>query len=216
MIDLNYISKKHKLTKLEKNILDFIISNIQDKRKVSIRNVAFENFTSTSVIYKCIKKIGYSSYSNFIYSLNNDKISLFSKDYIFQENESFKKAIQLLISNKQKLFMFVTIGIANNISSYMNEKLALLGIRSICNAHIQLLDKNFSKEIILICISESGETDSLVDIFKIAKKNKIETISFLGKKNSTIENLSSVSIILPENIFFADVIIVFENMLKQL
>ena len=81
MIDVNYICKKHKLTILEKSILEFIVQNIQDKKRISIRNVALENFTSTSVIYKCVNKIGYTSYSNFIYFLKTNNNSLKTYDY---------------------------------------------------------------------------------------------------------------------------------------
>lgn len=216
MIDINYICKKHKLTILEKTILEFIVQNIQNKKKISIRNVALENFTSTSVIYKCMSKIGYSSYSNFIYFLKINNNSLISKDYSFEENESFKKAINLLKKNKDKLFMFTSTGIANNISSYMNERLALLGIRSISNSHIQLLENYFSKDIILITLSQSGETKSVIDILKIATKNKIRSLSFIGKKDTTIENLSDISLISTNDIFFADVITIFEEILKRI
>jgi DNA-binding MurR/RpiR family transcriptional regulator len=216
MIDINYICKKHKLTNLEKNILEFIVSNIHNKKKISIRNVAAENFTSTSVIYKCMKKIGYSSYSNFIYFLKTNDSSLISKDSSFEENESFKKAVFLFKENKDKLFMFTSTGIATNISSYMNEKLALLGIRSISNSHIQLLEKPFSKDVILITLSQSGETESVIDILKIAKKNKVKSLSFIGKKDTTIESISSINLISNNVIFFADVITIFEEILKRI
>lgn len=216
MIDINYICKKHKLTILEKNILEFIVENIHDKKEISIRNVATKNFTSTSVIYKCMNKIGYTSYSNFIYFLKNNSNSLISKNYSFQENSSFKKAIQLFKENRDKLFMFTSTGIANNISSYMNERLALLGIRGIANGHIQLLENTFSKDVILITISQSGETESVIDILKIAKKNKIKSISFIGKKDSTIESISDINLISNNDIFFADVITIFEEILKRI
>lgn len=216
MIDINYICKKHKLTILEKTILEFIVQNIQNKKKISIRNVALENFTSTSVIYKCMNKIGYSSYSNFIYFLKINNNSLISKNCSLEENESFKKAVILLKKNKDKLFMFTSTGIANNISSYMNERLALSGIRSISNSHIQLLENYFSKDIILITLSQSGETESVIDILKIATKNKIKSLSFIGKKDTTIENLSDISLISTNDIFFADVITIFEEILKRI
>ncbi|WP_418966193.1 MurR/RpiR family transcriptional regulator [Cetobacterium sp.] len=216
MIDVNYICKKHKLTILEKSILEFIVQNIQDKKRISIRNVALENFTSTSVIYKCVNKIGYTSYSNFIYFLKTNNNSLISKNYPLEENDSFKKAISLFKQNKDKLFMFTSTGIANNISSYMNERLALLGIRSISNGHIQLLETSFTKDVILITLSQSGETESVIDILKIANRNQIKSISFIGKKDTTIESVSDVSLISNSDIFFADVITIFEEILKRL
>ncbi|MCQ8213496.1 hypothetical protein NON08_13395 [Cetobacterium somerae] len=216
MINVNYICKKHKLSTLEKSILEFIVENIQNKKKISIRNVAIENFTSTSVIYKCMNKIGYTSYSNFIYFLKTNHSSLISKGYSFEENESFKKAITLFKENKDKLFMFTSTGIANNISSYMNERLALIGIRGISNGHIQLLETSFAKDVILITLSQSGETESVIDILKIANKNKIKSISFIGKKDTTVESLSNINLVSNNDIFFADVITIFEEILKRI
>ena len=101
--------------------------------------------------------------------------------------------IKILTSNPDSLIMFLSVGIANNITSYMNERITLIGRRSIANTHLQLLNKNLTNDTVLIVVSESGETDSLLDMIKEANSNNIPIISFVGKNNSSIAKLSTFS-----------------------
>lgn len=149
MIDIKYLSKKHQLTSLETNILLYISDNIENKQNISIRKVATSNFTSTSVIYRCIKKIGFDSYMNFIYFLKNRKIL---EHNISTLDNNFNSGINLLTKHKDSLIMFISTGIGNNIANYMNERLILKGIRSISNCHLQLLEKNNSNKLLLVII----------------------------------------------------------------
>ena len=200
MLDINYLVKKHKLNDLEKNILLYIQNKISENQKLSIRETAKENYTSTTVIYSCIKKIGFQSFTDLIFYLKNpsDKSNSCEIDLTIP--------LKILKENSDPLIMFCSIGIANNITSYMNERMALLGKRSISNAHLQLLENSTTKKIVLFVVSESGETQSLLDIIQIAKKNGIPIISFLGKASSSIEKSSDFSFILNHGIFFANVI----------
>ena len=97
--------------------------------------------------------------------------------------------------------MFLSVGIANNITSYMNERITLIGRRSIANTHLQLLNKNLTNDTVLIVVSESGETDSLLDMIKEANSNNIPIISFVGKNNSSIAKLSTFSFELKKEYF---------------
>lgn len=213
MIDIKYLSKKHQLTSLETNILLYISDNIENKQNISIRKVATNNFTSTSVIYRCIKKIGFDSYMNFIYFLKNRKIL---EHNISTLDNNFNSGINLLTKHKDSLIMFISTGIGNNIANYMNERLILKGIRSISNCHLQLLEKNNSNKLLLVIISQSGETKSILDILKFASLNKIDSISFLGVNNSTIEKFSTTSLILKEKIFYSEVIKIFEELIDKI
>jgi DNA-binding MurR/RpiR family transcriptional regulator len=210
LLDINYIVKKHKLNDLEKNILLYIQNRINENQKLSIRETAKANYTSTSVIYSCIKKIGFKSFTDLVFYIknSNEKIEVLDK-------LNFSIPLEILKKNSDPLIMFSSIGIANNITSYMNERLALLGKRSISNGHLQLLE-NSNNNIILFVVSESGETESLIDIIHIAQKNQVPIISFLGKKDSSIEKLSTFSFVLNHGIFFADVLSTFEHLTSKI
>lgn len=210
LLDINYIVKKHKLNDLEKDILFYIQNKILQNQKLSIRETAKDNYTSTSVIYSCIKKIGFKSFTDLIFHIknSNDKVEILDKS-------NLSIPLEIIKSYSDPLIMFCSIGIANNITSYMNERMALLGKRSISNGHLQLLG-NSNNKVILFVVSESGETESLLDMIQIAKKNEVPIISFLGKKDSSIEKFSNYSFVLNHGIFFADVISTFEHLISKI
>lgn len=186
MLDIDYIVKKHRLNSLEKDILTSIQEKILKQEKISIREVAKINYTSTSVIYNCIKKIGFNSFTDLIFYIKNSKTEV-------DIDDDLTLPIKILTSNPDSLIMFLSVGIANNITSYMNERITLIGRRSIANTHLQLLNKNLTNDTVLIVVSESGETDSLLDMIKEANSNNIPIISFVGKNNSSIAKLSTFS-----------------------
>ena len=209
MLDIDYIVKKHRLNSLEKDILTSIQEKILKQEKISIREVAKINYTSTSVIYNCIKKIGFNSFTDLIFYIKNSKTEV-------DIDDDLSLPIKILTSNPDSLIMFLSVGIANNITSYMNERITLIGRRSIANTHLQLLNKNLTNDTVLIVVSESGETDSLLDMIKEANSNNIPIISFVGKNNSSIAKLSTFSFEIEKGIFFAEVINSFEKLLSKI
>ena len=209
MLDIDYIVKKHRLNSLEKDILTSIQEKILKQEKISIREVAKINYTSTSVIYNCIKKIGFNSFTDLIFYIKNSKTEV-------DIDDNLTLPIKILTSNPDSLIMFLSVGIANNITSYMNERITLIGRRSIANTHLQLLNKNLTNDTVLIVVSESGETDSLLDMIKEATSNNIPIISFVGKNNSSIAKLSTFSFEIEKGIFFAEVINSFEKLLSKI
>lgn len=209
MLDIDYTVKKHRLNSLEKDILTSIQEKILKQEKISIREVAKINYTSTSVIYNCIKKIGFNSFTDLIFYIKNSKTEV-------DIDDNLTLPIKILTSNPDSLIMFLSVGIANNITSYMNERITLIGRRSIANTHLQLLNKNLTNDTVLIVVSESGETDSLLDMIKEANSNNIPIISFVGKNNSSIAKLSTFSFEIEKGIFFAEVINSFEKLLSKI
>ena len=209
MLDIDYIVKKHRLNSLEKDILTSIQEKILKQEKISIREVAKINYTSTSVIYNCIKKIGFNSFTDLIFYIKNSKTEV-------DIDDNLTLPIKILTSNPDSLIMFLSVGIANNITSYMNERITLIGRRSIANTHLQLLNKNLTNDTVLIVVSESGETDSLLDMIKEANSNNIPIISFVGKNNSSIAKLSTFSFEIEKGIFFAEVINSIEKLLSKI
>lgn len=209
MLDIDYIVKKHRLNSLEKDILTSIHEKVLKHQKISIREVAKINYTSTSVIYNCIKKIGFNSFTDLIFHMKNSKNEI-------DIDDDLNIPIEILTSNPDSLIMFLSVGIANNITSYMNEKMTLIGRRSIANTHLQLLNKNLTNNVVLIVVSESGETDSLLDMIREATLCNIPIISFVGKRNSTIARFSTFTFELDKGVFFAEVINNFENLLSKI
>ena len=227
-MDFKYLIDKYQLNDTETTILKYLQENILDLKKIGIRKVAKDNYTSTTTVYKLCKKLNFEGYSDMIYhftyssqiddSETNIDIYTNTNKQIDNNLEEFNS---ILKKYENKLIMFVSTGISQTIANYMNERLSVNGYRSIANAHLQLLSKNHKNEVLVFAISRSGETKSIIDILEQARNNDIEVISFVGNANSKIAKLSTLPIIIqgqddfaklknPPNTFFSELLLIFE------
>jgi len=227
-MDFKYLCDKYQLNDTETTILKYLQENILDLKKIGIRKVAKDNYTSTTTVYKLCKKLNFEGYSDMIYhftyssqiydSETNIDIYTNTNKQIDNNLEEFNS---ILKKYENKLIMFVSTGISQTIANYMNERLSVNGYRSIANAHLQLLSKNHKNEVLVFAISRSGETKSIIDILEQARNNDIEVISFVGNANSKIAKLSTLPIIIqgqddfaklknPPNTFFSELLLIFE------
>lgn len=227
-MDFKYLCDKYQLNDTETTILKYLQENILDLKKIGIRKVAKDNYTSTTTVYKLCKKLNFEGYSDMIYhftyssqiddSETNIDIYTNTNKQIDNNLEEFNS---ILNKYKNKLIMFVSTGISQTIANYMNERLSVNGYRSIANAHLQLLSKEYKNEVLVFAISRSGETKSIIDILEQARNNDIEVISFVGNANSKIAKLSTLPIIIqgqddfaklknPPNTFFSELLLIFE------
>ena len=232
-MNFEYLCSKYQLNNTEKLILQYLCNNIHNLKKLGIRKVAKDNYTSTTTIYKLCKKLNFEGYSDMIYNLsystnltNNSIIDIYSNTNK-QIDTNLQLFIEILKKYKNKLIMFVSTGISQTIVNYMNERLAVNGYRSIAIAHLQILSPEYKEEVLVITISQSGETKNLVDILNQAKNSEIDIISFVGNSNSQIAELSTLSIIIQgqnkfsslqnqPNTFFSELILVFECFISNL
>ena len=227
-MDFKYLCDKYQLNDTETTILKYLQENILDLKKIGIRKVAKDNYTSTTTVYKLCKKLNFEGYSDMIYhftyssqiddSETNIDIYTNTNKQIDNNLEEFNS---ILKKYENKLIMFVSTGISQTIANYMNERLSVNGYRSIANAHLQLLSKNHKNEVLVFAISRSGETKSIIDILEQARNNDIEVISFVGNANSKIAKLSTLPITIqgqddfaklknPPNTFFSELLLIFE------
>lgn len=227
-MDFEYLSTKYNLNTVENSILRYLYHNIDDLKKIGIRKVAQDNFTSTTTIYKLCKKLNFEGYSDMIYHIcysNKDTESEPIVDVYTnaskQVNSNLDEFSKILNKSKNKLIMLLSAGISQTIANYINERFAINGFRSIANTHLQLLSEDNKNEVLLVVISNSGETDNLVDITTKAHDCGIKIISFTGNKNSTISKLSDLPILIqgqdhfgflrnPPDTFYSELLLIFE------
>ena len=156
-MDFKYLCDKYQLNDTETSILKYLQENISDLKKIGIRKVAKDNYTSTTTVYKLCKKLNFEGYSDMIYhftyssqiddSETNIDIYTNTNKQIDNNLEAFNN---ILKKYENKLIMFVSTGISQTIANYMNERLSVNGYRSIANAHIQLLSKENKDEVALL------------------------------------------------------------------
>lgn len=227
-MDFKYLIDKYQLNDTETSILKYLQENISDLKKIGIRKVAKDNYTSTTTVYKLCKKLNFEGYSDMIYHFtyssqiddSETNIDIYT-NINKQIDNNLEEFNSILKKYENKLIMFVSTGISQTIANYMNERLSVNGYRSIANAHLQLLSKNHKNEVLVFAISRSGETKSIIDILEQARNNDIEVISFVGNANSKIAKLSTLPIVIqgqddfaklknPPNTFFSELLLIFE------
>ena len=109
---------------------------------------------------------------------------------------NFSKCIDLIIDCKGTV-VISGIGKSGNIGKKITSTLASLGTPSIFLHTSDAFHGDLGilrKEDLLICISNSGETDELVRLLNYAKRNGIKSIAITGNVNSTISKEASISL----------------------
>lgn len=233
-MNFEYLCYKHQLTDLEQSILKYLYDNIDDLKKIGIRKVAKDNFTSTTSIYKLSKKLGFDGYADLIYNISYSYQSDEKEPYESIHENAYKQInnnlddfTELLNKSKDKLIMLLGVGLSQIIANYMNERLAMRGFKTLATTHMQFLSEENKNNVLLMVVSHSGETISIKEVVESAKASDIDIISFVGNPNSTIAKLSTLSITLQgfdrlpnskntTNTFFPELLLVFESFLSNI
>lgn len=208
-LDINKIVDKYQLSKVEENILIYMINNIRDVKEIGVRGIAKENYTSTTTIMNLAKKMGYSGFLDMYYNLNfilKDKKNYFSSEknnkyygvdieelLALIEDKNISEFIDLLIENKNEIIYTTGLGFSYSIAQYFTRKLIVLGFNCIYSEAYESYDVNAIKGKLFINISKSGETDFLIKASESAKKNGIKIVSFTGEAENTLAKISDIN-----------------------
>lgn len=219
-MNINHLCDKYELNDLEIQIVEYMKDNIKQLKTIGIRQMAKENFTSTSTIYKLCDKFGFNGYSDMIYHLTStkDHFSTYNTKYT-----EYKEKFLSLINGNKHIVIF-GLGFSAPIAEYMHQRLTLKGYHSISVVHMEMFQNILEKNTVFIVISHSGKTIRLIDIINSAKNNNIPVISFVADKESAIFKESTLPISIgyydsfsyelnKKNTFFGETIIAFEHLL---
>lgn len=193
-MNIENLIEKYQLNDSESRALRFMDQNKEGLKKIGIREVAKHAYVSTATIVNMCKKIGFSGYSELVFSLQPATVSLAPISDTLVTQEEILHFSQLLNQYKDKRMMVLASGFSQNIANYMSESLNLYGFRATANSHLEFLRENVSEEILLFIISNSGDTQRLVELADTAKKHHMATIAFVGEKKSKIGDLSCLTI----------------------
>lgn len=236
-LDIYKIVDKYQLSKIEENILNYIITNIENVKEIGVRGIAKENYTSTTTIMHLSKKIGYTGFLDMYYNLNfrlKDKKSYFisqknNKYYgtnleellSLIESKEINDFINLLTENKGEIIYTCGQGFSQSIAEYITKKLLTLGFSCIYSDIHESYDVNAIKAKLFINVSKSGETEGLLKLSESAKINGIKVVSFTGDGDNTLAKGSDINFKLYDmnamddrnklaNSFYANVLMLFE------
>ena len=220
-MNIQHLIEKYELNNLEKQIVSYMQKNISQLKSIGIRQMAKDNYTSTSTIYKLCNKFGFKGYSDMIYHLTS------AKDTTINFNEKYldyKKEFSSLMSDKSKRIIVFGLGFSAPIAEYMQQRLTLLGYSAMCVVHMEMFSQHFFDNTIFIVVSYSGKTPRLNEMIETAYHNHVPIISFIGNPQSPIIQLSTLPIVIEQydsfshdlnrpNTFFGEAIIAFETLL---
>ena len=219
-MNIHHLVEKYELNDLEKQIIAYIQDHQHDLKSIGIRQMAKDNYTSTSTIYKLCNKFGFSGYSDMIYhlTLTQDK-----KENSLQSHHELKKQFMSLIQDKSKRIIVFGLGFSAPIAEYIQQRLTLFGYATMSVVHMEMFHPSLQDNTIFIVISYSGKTHRLNEIVENASKNHIPVISFIGNKDSTIYEKSTLPFVIGHYdsfshdlnqpiTFFGEVIIAFETL----
>ncbi|MBU3110214.1 MurR/RpiR family transcriptional regulator [Clostridium lacusfryxellense] len=241
---INKLLQNSELTLLERNVLKYIVLNIDTVIKMGVRGIAKANYTSTSTIMRLSKKLGYTGFVDMHYHL----LPLIRKNESgFEDSNNFlpKQQLDLLlkyITEKQindfldcldekseKIKFIYATGFSAIAADYINKKLLVLGKRCILSSgtdSASVFENNLDYINTMFVISKSGETRQVLSKVKTAKENKIKVISFTGETDNSISRIADVSFKIQDsdrlddgntspNMFFPNLLTLFEFLIYK-
>lgn len=220
-MNIEHLSEKFELNDLEKQIVSYIQEHLIELKSIGIRQMAKDNYTSTSTIYKLCKKFGFDGYSDMIYHLTSTKDN-HTINY-HEQYRSFYQQFQSLLQDHSKRIIVFGLGFSAPIAEYMQQRLTLLGYSTMCVVHMEMFSQHFLIIPFYCCIL-FRKTPRLNEMIETAYHNHVPIISFIGNPQSPIIQLSTLPIVIEQydsfshdlnrpNTFFGEAIIAFETLL---
>ncbi|MFT8313123.1 MAG: MurR/RpiR family transcriptional regulator [Clostridium sp.] len=233
--DIYKIADNYKLTETERQILEYILENIESVLNKGVREVANINYTSAATIIKLSKKLGYTGYVDMLYRLNfmikNHKenqehtsdITSFIADI---DKQIIEKFVSMLITHRNDIIFITATGFSDAVAEFLWRKMLVLGFKCIKTNSYGVYDNNQIGGTLVIGISKSGETESVTKVIDYAVKNSLDIITFTGSNNDHMAKQSTLhfSILddkelddrnITANYFYARVMIVIEYLLDK-
>ncbi len=231
------------LSEEETKIITSIIHHIERGEKRSgIQQIAAENFVSPTFIMKMCKRLGFDGYSELYYYLTQragaeaesasaDALRDLVDNYSDEQVNEFCNILWQM--REQKMFV-VGNGFSALVANYIVQRLAVCGFMVFNSVHFydfmifheqsEQLDTNIDPSAI-IAISQSGESDSVINDVKNARQNGFKVISFTKREESTLAQLSDITFIIDgtkqmlvsaiPNPFFGRSILAFEELMAR-
>lgn len=196
-IESRVLENSDKFSKSEKEIINYIFSNPEEVRKMSLAKLAKTLYVSESSIFRLCKKIGLSGYSELRFELAN----LSSDDFTAKEDiastveEGAQKTFKYFntldlnkffaaIKNAKTIYLYSTGWAQELIAKYIEHELFVVGKRAVtlpsAVEELRIVNEEAEKGDMLFIISFSGDN--------IAVNEELKRVQLLN------DNLVTVSL----------------------
>lgn len=195
------------LNETEAKIYRYVIDSIDDIARLGVRELANDTFTSTATVIRMYKKLGcnsfeefkhalYSYFHNDQFSLENEKKSL-SKTMEFLMSSDFDRVIDQatdLIMASRSMTIF-GIGNSGAIARYGARYLSNVGYFAVAVGDpFYPPDLRTDENTLAIVVSESGETNELIDQLMNYKSRGAKVIVITAAPHSTLALMADLVI----------------------
>jgi RpiR family glv operon transcriptional regulator len=218
-VDFFEITSKHiqMLNNSEKELYNFIIQNMEDVKKSTIRELAAKCYVSPATIIRFLRKIGFSGYSDFIailkytdvdlaedhnpFVVSQDKYQLEYLKNIYEsvrvlEMQKLTRVLELLGQNPRIVVM--ARGLNKSVGHYFEYLFSGLGFEvTFPEDHYfrKMLLNGIRNTDLVFLFSYGGEDKELIEDLELMKvKSKATIISITSANNNSVQNLSDINL----------------------
>lgn len=232
-MDLELLLKNKKLTDIEKELIKYINSNIDNLEGVGVRQIASQHFTSPATVVRMSKKLGFSGYVELYHYLKNNKEQAETNrqsaivDYHVDDlkiQDYSRQIRQIYNESNQKIILIYATGFSGIAGEYLSKKLLVNGISVIYLSEkdsVAIIENNVKNISMFIGISKSGKTNRLIDKMEFIKQYNVPIILFTGNEQSEAHRLADITFLVEDdrkmdgqnkefNSFFGKLLLVIE------
>lgn len=218
-MDFFDITSKHiqMLNNNEKELYNFIIHNMEDVKKATIRELAAKCYVSPTTIIRFLRKIGFSGYSDFIAILKYTDVDLvenhnpfvvsqdkYQIEYLKNIYESVRvldkqkvERIMQLLEGKPRIVVMAR-GLNKSVGHYFEYLFSGLGFEVIFpedHYFRKMLLNGIRNTDLVFFFSYGGEDMELIeDLEHMNVKSKATIISITSANNNSVQNLSDINL----------------------
>lgn len=211
MIDKRQISKLYaaaKLSETERDVLEYLLNNIDTIQELGIRAVAQACFTSMTTVMRLSKKLGYSGYREMVYDLTHLQRASQELGHDLKSNavhfsyqlDSLKLFIDAL--RQKRLIGLNGEGFSRIVAEYMTHKLAGMGFKAVMQDFLetdQFLEA-FSNEIdCMVLVSKSGQTEAILEMARACQSAGVLSAAFTGNAGSELASAADIVFIIQDD-----------------
>ena len=204
------------LNKTERLLFEYVVKNMDKVKDMGIRELAAEQFLSTTTIFRFTKKLGFSGYADFVRSLviaTYDKQDVvmpevvtghdYSEEYLKNIMESIRvmsskqvdKVVDLLM-DKPNIYI-LTDENTHTIGQYCERLFIGLDFHAYFPEtayQMKNLANRIAENDMIISLSYSGKDKMMINLIKkVFVKERPHLLSITSAENNPLENLSDTN-----------------------
>lgn len=209
-VDITKLIQDKKLTDTERQVLEYILDHLDGALAQGVRDIARENYTSTSTIMRLSHKMGYAGFVDMCYKLrtltqeHTEQISEaqnfldgFNLDSLLEYNayDQLKRCAQYIAGLNGKFIFVYATGFSGLVGNYLANKLTNMGRLCLFASggdSVGIFENSLDSIGLFLCVSKSGETAMVRDKIKTARENGVPTVAITGEQPNSVSQFADL------------------------